>query len=426
MKKFYWFLLITFLSPTVNFLSAAWVVTYSMTPSVPGFTQIYGTAGNNVLAEPAACSDQITTAVTPIGFTFQFDGTNYTTWQLTDNGCLIFGGGAPTTCANPEFNSQIPNDLADNGTMYRPFLAPLWDELWFKPTSAFGQGSYKLSGSTPNQTLTIEWLFMSWKGTGAHTTDDISFQVVLHETSMVIDFIYKNDAGALNAPSASCGLGAIANATFYSLNNLTGAPAVSSAAATNTLAAKPSNNGQMYRWTPSTVLPVSLVAFSGYASGEENVLNWNVASQINNHYFTLFRTCDGNSYENIAQVNGAGTTSELLDYTATDNDPCPSITYYKLEWTDYNGITESSPLIAVSTSSKTPVYLFPDPASSIINIPLLKEQTSYFITDAQGRMIRNGVMEKDESVLDITGIDSGIYFLALGEKQYKMVIAHRQ
>jgi hypothetical protein len=432
MKKIYWFCFFTIFISIGNSLQAAWVVAYSMTPSVPGYTAVVG--GNNI-PDLGAGSDATVTPALPIGFTFNFDGTNYTQFQATDNGELIFGNSAaPTGYGNAGFSETMPNDLSDNGTAVRPFLAPLWDDM--ASTNSGGSACYLTTGISPNRLLTMQWTKVSWKYTTG--TFQIAFQVVLHETSNVIDFIYSTTGttALTNSPSgcpgsncvsASIGLGAIAGATYYSLSDCTGAPTVSTAVNTQNIGqnlVKPAN-GQMYRWTPTGGMPIELISFAGHAEGNVNVLDWTAATQTNNHYFTLLRSQDGTSFSEVTRVDGAGTTSEMISYTKTDEHPFPEITYYQLKWTDYNGVTDYSRTIAISSSLNDPTFLFPNPASTIVNVGILSEPTYFSILDPEGKIIRTGELEKNESVIDVTGIANGIYFLILGDKRYKIVIGNK-
>ena len=417
----------------VHSLKAAWVVAYSMTPSVPGYTAVVG--GNNI-PDLGAGSDATVTPALPIGFTFNFDGTNYTQFQATDNGEIIFGNSAaPTGYGNAGFSETMPNDLSDNGTAHRPFLAPLWDDM--ASTNSGGAACYLTSGLSPNRILTMQWTKLSWKYTTG--TFQIAMQVVLHESSNVIDFIYSTTGttALTNSPSgcpgsncvsASIGLGAIAGGTYYSLNNCTGAPTVSTSVNTQTIGqnlVKPAD-GQMYRWTPTGGMPIELISFSGHAAGNVNVLEWTAGSQTNNDYFSVLRSADGISFTEAARIDGAGTTPEPLYYSTTDPDPYPGITYYKLTWTDYNGLTNHSRLIAISSEDNAPGFLFPNPATSIINVGVVDEQTHYTIINSEGKTVRSGDLEKDESTIDVSGLDGGIYYFIIGARRCKVMIEGRE
>ena len=420
---------IFFLSPLFlllqKFSYAAWVVTYSMTPSQPAFVAITGTAGTTTIANFSACPDQSVSQVIPLGFTFNFDGTNYTQCVVTENGLLIFGNlSALTTCGgNVGTPTDIPNNLADVN-IPRPFLAPLWEELQFKPTSPFGSGCYKTTGAPGSQVFTFEWSKMSWRS--PTNTDQITFQVMLYESTNIIDFNYSQGPDPLGTfPTASIGLGAIAAGTYYSLNNSTNTATASSSVNNSNINAKPATN-QRYRWTPAGSLPISLLSFTGQNEGPKNVISWSTGTQTNNDYFTLYHSADGNTFSEVARIDGAGTSSQMLHYTTDDLFPSPGVTYYKLEWTDYNGVRDHSPYIAVISDSGGTSFIFPNPAATEINVGAVNEKTKFEILDAQGRIIREGEMEKSESVIDVSGLANGLYYLRLNGKQAPLLVNHEK
>jgi len=205
------------------------------------FTAVAGTFTPLVGATPApgiitTSDDDVSTNITP-GFTFNYGGTNYTDLRVSSNGHLIFGTSG---------TSSFTNNLATSTSTQRPGLAPLWDDL--QCTAGI---SYLVSGTAPNRVLTIEWLDMEWNY--ASNTAVVSYQVKLYETTNVIEYVYRQDATAVNSGSASIGLMGTASANFMSLSDSSASPSISTSSSTNTIGVKPAT-GQVYRFTPS--LPI--------------------------------------------------------------------------------------------------------------------------------------------------------------------------
>jgi len=67
-------------------------------------------------------------------------------------------------------------------------------------------------------------------------------------------------------------------------------------------------------------LPIVLLFFKGSVMDDEIVLTWATASEIINEYFTIEKSTNGIDFKQIAQIAGAGTTTERTDYSFTDND----------------------------------------------------------------------------------------------------------
>jgi hypothetical protein len=116
----------------------------------------------------------------PLGFTFNFYGTSYTSVFASSNGLITFGSGNLsfandnlTTAAAPTQN--VPNDL--------PLIAPLWDD-WSTDASGADAVYYQTLGSAPSRRLVIEWHITS--GCCAVTppaADFVTFQAILYEGS---------------------------------------------------------------------------------------------------------------------------------------------------------------------------------------------------------------------------------------------------
>ena len=96
-----------------------------------------------------------------------------------------------------------------------------------------------------------------------------------------------------------------------------------------------------------TTLPVSLISFSASQSGNSISLTWITASEINNSYFTIERSFDGEIFEVAGSVPGSGNSSTIREYSFLDQVTRDGIVYYRLRQTDFDGTTTLSDLVAV-------------------------------------------------------------------------------
>jgi hypothetical protein len=87
-------------------------------------------------------------------------------------------------------------------------------------------------------------------------------------------------------------------------------------------------------------LPIELLSFGAELNGDDVDVNWSVASQVNNDYYSILRSVNGYDWTEIGTVRGAGTANEQIDYKFIDEDPCIGLSYYKLKQTDFDGIYE--------------------------------------------------------------------------------------
>lgn len=90
------------------------------------------------------------------------------------------------------------------------------------------------------------------------------------------------------------------------------------------------------------VLPITLLSFRAEAKEQRVITNWITASEINNDFFTIERSKDGNQWEIVTELDGAGDSHTELSYSAIDDRPYSGISYYRLLQTDYDGTSTVS------------------------------------------------------------------------------------
>ncbi|MEO9804189.1 MAG: hypothetical protein ABJF04_13115 [Reichenbachiella sp.] len=86
-----------------------------------------------------------------------------------------------------------------------------------------------------------------------------------------------------------------------------------------------------------TVLPIELLYFTADATTEGIQIQWASASEINNDFYTLERSFDGEQYEIIATIDGAGNSIGKLVYNYQDSPNYQGFIFYRLTQTDFDG-----------------------------------------------------------------------------------------
>lgn len=138
-------------------------------------------------------------------------------------------------------------------------------------------------------------------------------------------------------------------------------------------------------------LPVELTEFSGYNNGDANELLWSTSTQVNCDYFILQRSNEGIDFSDLAQVDGAGNSTELLEYRVTDPDPNDGITYYRLKQVDFDGWYAYSDVIAINSNNGSDIRIYPNPTTMDLFIDFnedLDEGTqTIMISDISGKVV---------------------------------------
>jgi len=260
-------------APNYSFLAT----TGTYTPLVGGTTVVltYNGAANN--------DDGITTPANavPIGFTFNYNGIDYTLIKPCANGFASFS----TTALANNTDDWSNNLNAGPAANQRPLIAPLWDDM----DMGGGSVTYALSGVAPNRVLTIQWANCKWD---YNASAAISFQLKLYETTNVIEFVYKQEAGAVVGTSgggASIGISGTAGGAFLSLDGAGTSPNVSSTIETSNILTKPATN-QIYRWTPYCTASATNTIGEKISNFTYNTINNNSASTAGYENFTSATT----------------------------------------------------------------------------------------------------------------------------------------
>ena len=101
-----------------------------------------------------------------------------------------------------------------------------------------------------------------------------------------------------------------------------------------------------------TPLPIVLENFDAQSiDAQRNLITWSTISETNNHYFTLSHSDDGHVFREIAQITGAGSTSERQVYSYFHENIPNTINYYRLNQVDFNGESEQFDVVSVDNRS---------------------------------------------------------------------------
>ena len=126
-------------------------------------------------------------------------------------------------------------------------------------------------------------------------------------------------------------------------------------------------------YEPPVPLPIELINFIGYQIENAVKLSWQTLTEINNDYFTIEKSANGQKFETIAIIDGAGNSNTILNYFSYDRTPFSGMNYYRLKQTDFNGNSSYSETIAINftvNSNQTEVGIFPNPFNNTITIDI--------------------------------------------------------
>ena len=169
-------------------------------------------------------------------------------------------------------------------------------------------------------------------------------------------------------------------------------------------------------FTPTAVvLPVSLTHFAAEATAGRVQLNWQTAREVNNDYFRVERSLDGETFETIGMVQGNGTTDATTDYRFVDEAPAAGINYYRLTQTDYDGTSETFAVRSVTMGTKGDATVFPNPVRESVTVAFPDEvsDADLQVHDLSGRLVLRQNCSGLQAELDLSALQAGTYLLRM-------------
>ncbi|MEO0403604.1 MAG: T9SS type A sorting domain-containing protein, partial [Bacteroidota bacterium] len=124
------------------------------------------------------------------------------------------------------------------------------------------------------------------------------------------------------------------------------------------------------------------------------------ATEVNNHFFTVQRTVDGDYWEDIGTVQGAGTTQQEQHYEFFDLDPLYGVSYYRIKQTDFNGDFDYSQKRAVERAHPLQITAFPNPSDGTFRLNGIGEGGYVVVYDSRGALVQSVLTDANELILN--------------------------
>lgn len=157
-------------------------------------------------------------------------------------------------------------------------------------------------------------------------------------------------------------------------------------------------------------LPIELLTFDAQLDNKVVNLYWQTASEINNHYFVVEKSTDGNEWTEVLEQNGAGNSNNIIDYFDIDYTPFIGKSYYRLKQVDFDGNSSYSNIVPIinKNNESQGINIFPNPSNGEnINLSFSGAKGEEFLVvvrDIQGKECF-ATIKIIESNYSITGLD---------------------
>jgi len=175
-----------------------------------------------------------------------------------------------------------------------------------------------------------------------------------------------------------------------------------------------------------TPLPVELINFSAIPNGPLSALiSWKTASELNNDYFTVQHSKDGEIWKDVSKVEGIGNSTTTNNYSIIDPECNHGINYYRLKQVDFNGTYEYSTIEKVIFDKNEILSLHPNPTSLLLNINVaLDENNSIYTCLGQNvwHQIKVISQSKNHTTLDVSNLSPGIYIIKTSNRSARFIV----
>jgi len=274
---------------------------YTFTSTLETFTEITGGTVHGTVA-----NDNENFLAIPLGFTFNYNGVDYTEVSIQTNGFLAMG---PTVVTS---NVAISSTTGTNN-----IVTALNRDIKSRDT---GELMSLSSGTAPNRVFTVQWLHYKRVPTTT-ANDDFSFQIQLYETTNAVKFVYGafTTVTASTAATIQVGLRGDSNADFNNRTTTTDWSATAAGTANNSTCT-----------LSATVFPANGLTFSFQPAVVNDPpsppQNPNPANSAINVPISA----------NLSWSSGGGEVTGYKVYLGTDNPPTNIVNGTSQEGTTYN------------------------------------------------------------------------------------------
>lgn len=160
----------------------------------------------------------------------------------------------------------------------------------------------------------------------------------------------------------------------------------------------------------SIILPVEMVFFNANLKNQKAELRWQTLSETQNKGFAIQRSKDLKSWQEIAYVEGVGTTHQISNYQWVDHRPLKGQSYYRLQQQDYDGGIAYSRIQSILLNPDD-FRVFPNPFTDTIN--LINGKGELCIFNAFGQLVTQLQVNEEQQIIDLSYLPKGSYLIKI-------------
>ena len=166
-------------------------------------------------------------------------------------------------------------------------------------------------------------------------------------------------------------------------------------------------------------LSIDLTSLEATNTTDGNELKWTTETEVENDYFIIERSYNGETYEEIGMVEAAGNSNSIQQYTFNDEKVVGRLNYYRIVAVSYASFKQFSNVVAVETETVSvldAVNIAPNPVRSTFTLSFdsdINGSANIIIVDATGKRLVDYTIDVvvgyNQIEEQLSNLNSGLY-----------------
>jgi len=162
------------------------------------------------------------------------------------------------------------------------------------------------------------------------------------------------------------------------------------------------------------ILPMEWIDFQVKSASTSNQLqlNWKIVENRAHKGYMVEYSHDGNNWEDVGFVNGNGQVDGEANYSYTMGKVFSGTVYFRVKQLELNGSANYSLVRKVNLNNSIDLKVWPNPATSMLQINIGNQNGRASIMDASGRVVKSVNLSTGINRIQVNELNRGIYMLS--------------
>jgi hypothetical protein len=162
------------------------------------------------------------------------------------------------------------------------------------------------------------------------------------------------------------------------------------------------------------ILPMEWIDFQVKSASTSNQLqlNWKIVENRAHKGYMVEYSHDGNNWEDVGFVNGNDQVDGEANYSYTMGKVFSGTVYFRVKQLELNGSANYSLVRKVNLNNSIDLKVWPNPATSMLQINIGNQNGRASIMDVSGRVVKSVNLSSGINRIQVNELNRGIYMLS--------------